>query len=52
MSMVDEVESTLLDLVTQQRLLVRYTRALAERELGLEPRVHDLETRVSKLESK
>jgi hypothetical protein len=46
------VESALLDLAEQQRFVVRYTRAISERDSRLEPRVIDLETRVEKLESK
>ena len=46
------VEIALLDLAEQQRFVVRYTRAISERESRLEPRVVDLETRVEKLESK
>ncbi|HVV50998.1 MAG TPA: hypothetical protein VHO06_15125 [Polyangia bacterium] len=48
---LDTVESTLLDLVEQQRFVVRYTRALSERDTWLGRRVDDLETRVEKLES-
>jgi hypothetical protein len=48
----DLVQSTLLDLAEQQRFVVRYTRAIAEREARLEPRVDALEGRVDKLESK
>lgn len=46
------VETTLLDLAGQHRVLMRYTRAIAERESRLEPRVSALESRVDKLESK
>jgi len=46
------VETALLDLAEQQRFVVRYTKAISERESRLEPRVVDLETRVDKLESK
>ena len=49
---LDLVETTLLDLAEQNRFLVRYTRATAERESHLGPRVSALETRVDKLESK
>lgn len=49
---LDLVETTLLDLAEQHRFLVRYTRATAERESRLEPRVNALESRVDKLESK
>jgi hypothetical protein len=49
---LDLVETTLLDLAEQHRFLVRYTRATAERESHLEPRVSALESRVDKLESK
>ena len=46
------VESTLLDLAEQQRFVVRYTKAISERDARLEPRVIALEARVEKLESK
>jgi hypothetical protein len=46
------VESTLLDLAEQQRFVVRYTKAISERDARLEPRVSALEGRVDKLESK
>ena len=46
------VEDTLLELAGQQRFVVRYTKAISERGVGLESRVHDLETRVDKLETK
>jgi hypothetical protein len=46
------VESALLDLAEQQRFVVRYTRAMAERDGRIEGRVDALETRVDKLESK
>lgn len=46
------VESTLLDLAQQQRFVVRYTKAISERDARLEPRVIALEERVDKLESK
>jgi uncharacterized protein (DUF3084 family) len=49
---LDTVETTLLDLAEQQRFVVRYTRALSERDARLEGRVSDLETRVDKLESR
>jgi uncharacterized protein Yka (UPF0111/DUF47 family) len=49
---LDVVETTLLDLAEQQRFVVRYTRAIAERDQRLEGRVGALETRVDKLESK
>jgi hypothetical protein len=49
---LDLVETTLLDLAEQHRFLVRYTRATAEREPRLEPRVSALESRMDKLESK
>jgi hypothetical protein len=49
---LDTVESTLLDLAEQQRFVVRYMRALSERDAQLEPRVSSLEARVDKLESK
>lgn len=48
---LDTVESTLLDIAEQQRFVVRYTKALAERDFRLERRVDDLEVRVGKLES-
>lgn len=46
------VEATLLDLAEQQRFVVRYTKAISERDSRLEPRVNSLEARVDKLESK
>ncbi len=46
------VETTLLDLAEQQRFVVRYTKAISERDSRLEPRVISLEARVDKLESK
>ena len=46
------VETTLLDLAEQQRFVVRYTKAISERDSRLEPRVISLEARVEKLESK
>jgi hypothetical protein len=49
---LDLVESTLLDLAEQQRFVVRYTKAISERDAHLEPRVSVLEARVDKLESK
>jgi hypothetical protein len=49
---LDLVETTLLDLAEQQRFVVRYTKAISERDTSLEPRVSALETRVEKLESK
>jgi hypothetical protein len=49
---LDMVESTLLDLAEQQRFVVRYTKAISERDAHLEPRVSALETRVGNLESK
>jgi hypothetical protein len=49
---LDLVETTLLDLAEQHRFVVRYTKAIAERETQLEPRVSALESRVDKLESK
>jgi len=48
---LDLVEATLLDLAEQQRFVVRYTKAIAERGTSLEPRVGALENRVEKLES-
>ena len=48
---LDTVESTLLDLAEKQGLVVRYTRALAERDSRLERRVDELVIRVEKLES-
>jgi BMFP domain-containing protein YqiC len=48
---LDIVETTLLDLADQQRSVVRYLRAISERD-NLEPRVSSLEARVDKLESK
>jgi hypothetical protein len=49
---LDLVETTLLDLAEQNRFIVRYTRALAERHGDVEPRVSALESRVEKLESR
>jgi hypothetical protein len=49
---LDVVETTLLDLAEQQRFVVRYMRAISERDAHLEPRVSSLESRVDKLESK
>jgi len=49
---LDVVETTLLDLAEQQRFVVRYMRAISERDGHLEPRVSSLEARVDKLESK
>ena len=49
---LDVVETTLLDLADQQRFVVRYLRAISERDTQLEPRVSSLEARVDKLESK
>lgn len=49
---IDMVETTLLDLAQQQRFVVRYTKAISERDTQLETRVSTLETRVDKLESK
>jgi len=49
---LDFVATTILDLAGQNRLVVRYTKALAERRDDLEPRLSALESRVEKLESK
>ena len=46
------VEKALLDLAEQQRFVVRYTKAISERDSRLEPRLSALEARVDKLESK
>ena len=46
------VEAALLDLAEQHRFVVRYTKAIADRDGQLEPRVTSLESRVDKLESK
>lgn len=46
------VETALRDLAEQQRFVVRYTKALAERDVRLEGRVTSLESRVEKLETK
>jgi hypothetical protein len=46
------VELTLLDLAEQQRFVVRYTKAISERDTRIEPRLTALESRVEKLESK
>ncbi len=45
------VETSLLDLVEHHGFVVRYTRAIAERDTNLE-RMSALEARVDKLESK
>ena len=49
---LDLVETTLLDLAGQNRLIVRYTKAVSERPDDLGPRLSALESRVEKLESK
>ena len=49
---IGAVELTLLDLAEQQRFVVRYNRALSERDSRAEGRLAALETRVDKLESK
>jgi len=46
------VEAAILDLSEQHRFVVRYTKAIADRDGQLEPRVSALESRVEKLESK
>jgi hypothetical protein len=46
------VEAAILDLAEQHRFVVRYTKAIADRDGPLEPRVSSLESRVDKLESK
>ena len=46
------VEAAILDLAEQHRFVVRYTKAIADRDGQLEPRVIALESRVDKLESK
>jgi len=46
------LDVVLLDLAEQQRFVVRYMRAISERDAHLEPRVSSLESRVDKLESK
>ncbi len=46
------VETALLDLSEQQRFVVRYLRAIAERHAEVEPRVSALESRVGKLETR
>jgi hypothetical protein len=46
------VEAALRDLAEQQRFVVRYTKATAERDSRLEGRVSTLESRVDKLETK
>ena len=46
------VEAAILDLAEQHRSVVRYTKAIADRDGQLEPRVSALESRVDKLESK
>ena len=42
---LDVVETTLLDLADQQRFVVRYLRAISERESQLEARVDKLESK-------
>ena len=49
---LEAVETTLLDLAEQQRFVVRYTKAISERDTRLEPRLSALESRIEKLESK
>ena len=44
------VEAAILDLTEQHRFVVRYTKAIADRDGQLEPRVSALESRVDKLE--
>jgi len=44
------VEAAILDLAEQHRFVVRYTKAIADRDGLLEPRVSALESRVDKLE--
>ena len=46
------VEAAILDLAEQHRFVVRYTKAIADRDGQLEPRVSVLESRVDKLEPK
>jgi len=46
------VEAALRDMAEQQRFVVRYTKAIAERDSRIEGRVSSLESRVDKLESK
>ena len=46
------VETAILDLAEQHRFVVRYTKAIADRDGQLEPRVSALESRVDKLETK
>ena len=49
---LDMVETTLLDIAQENRFVVRYLRAMSERNEDVEPRVSALESRVDKLESK
>jgi chromosome segregation ATPase len=49
---LEAVETTLLDLAEQQRFVVRYTKAISERDARIEPRLSALENRVDRLESK
>ena len=44
------VEAAILDLAERHRFVVRYTKAIADRDGQLEPRVSALESRVDKLE--
>ncbi len=46
------MEMAVLDLVEHQSFVVRYTRAMAERDAQLEPRLSALEDRVGRLEAK
>ncbi|HEX3903671.1 MAG TPA: hypothetical protein VH853_12535 [Polyangia bacterium] len=46
------VEAALLDLIEESRSIAESTRASAERDARLEPRLSALEDRVGKLESK
>jgi predicted nucleic acid-binding Zn-ribbon protein len=46
------VEAAILDLSEQHRFVVRYTKAIADRDGSLEPRLTALESRVEKLETK
>jgi chromosome segregation ATPase len=49
---LDHVETALLDLAGQQRFVVRYVKALSEREGRIDGEVADLRTRVEVLEKK
>jgi septal ring factor EnvC (AmiA/AmiB activator) len=49
---LDKVDGTLLDLAEQQRFVVRYVKALSERDSRMDVDVADLRARVEVLEKK